>query len=233
MSVAIMQPYFFPYLGYFQLVQAADHFVFYDDVMFIKKGWINRNRILMQGNDFLFSIPLEKQSQHKSIRQSTVAYGTEFPSKWLQQIESAYKKAPHFQEVLELIHRVIQENPVSIADLAAKSVMETWTYLGLEQKFYMSSELKTKPDVDRALRLIHITQELGDSHYINAVNGQSLYDKPLFAAQGVQLDFLSPKLQPYPQGNQSEFMAGLSMIDVLMWNSREEVIQQLKNFDLI
>jgi len=111
--------------------------------------------------------------------------------------------------------------------------METWTYLGLEQKFYMSSELKTKPDVDRALRLIHITQELGDSHYINAVNGQSLYDKPLFAAQGVQLDFLSPKLQPYPQGNQSEFMAGLSMIDVLMWNSREEVIQQLKNFDLI
>jgi hypothetical protein len=233
MSVAIMQPYFFPYLGYFQLVQAADHFVFYDDVMFIKKGWINRNRILMQGNDFLFSIPLEKQSQHKSIRQSTVAYGTEFPSKWLQQIESAYKKAPHFQEVLELIHRVIQENPVSIADLAAKSVMETWTYLGLEQKFYMSSELKTKPDVDRALRLIHITQELGDSHYINAVNGQSLYDKPLFAAQGVQLDFLSPKLQPYPQGIQSEFMAGLSMIDVLMWNSREEVIQQLKNFDLI
>lgn len=233
MSVAIMQPYFFPYLGYFQLVQAADHFVFYDDVMFIKKGWINRNRILMHGNDFLFSIPLEKQSQHKSIRKSTVAYGAEFPSKWLQQIESAYKKAPHFQEVLELIHRVIQENPVSIADLAAKSVMETWTYLGLEQKFYMSSELKTKPDVDRALRLIHITQELGDSHYINAVNGQSLYDKPFFAAQGVQLDFLSPKLQPYPQGNQSEFMAGLSMIDVLMWNSKEEVIQQVKNFDLI
>ncbi|MEN9363182.1 MAG: hypothetical protein RI903_490, partial [Bacteroidota bacterium] len=183
MSVAIMQPYFFPYLGYFQLVQAADHFVFYDDVMFIKKGWINRNRILMQGNDFLFSIPLEQQSQHKSIRQSTVAYGTEFPSKWLQQIESAYKKAAHYQEVLELIRRVIQEKPVSIADLAAKSVMETWAYLGLEQKFYMSSELKTKPDVDRALRLIHITQELGDSHYINAVNGQSLYDKPFFAAQ--------------------------------------------------
>lgn len=233
MSVAIMQPYFFPYLGYFQLVQAADHFVFYDDVMFIKKGWINRNRILMHGNDFLFSIPLEKQSQHKSIRQSTLAYGTEFPSKWLQQIESAYKKAAHYQEVLELIHRVIQEKPASIADLAAKSVMETWAYLGLEQKFYMSSELKTKPDVDRALRLIHITQELGDSHYINAVNGQALYDKPFFAAQGVQLDFLSPKLQPYPQGNQSEFMAGLSMIDVLMWNSKEEVIQQLKNFELI
>lgn len=233
MSVAIMQPYFFPYLGYFQLVQAADHFVFYDDVMFIKKGWINRNRILMQGNDFLFSIPLEKQSQHKSIRQSTVAYGAEFPSKWLQQIESAYKKAPHFQEVLELIHRVIQEKPASIADLAAKSVMETWAYLGLEQKFYMSSELKTKPDVDRALRLIHITQELGDSHYINAVNGQSLYEKPFFAAQGVQLDFLSPQLKPYPQGNQSEFMAGLSMIDVLMWNSKEEVVRQLKNFDLI
>lgn len=233
MSVAIMQPYFFPYLGYFQLVQAADHFVFYDDVMFIKKGWINRNRILMQGNEFLFSIPLEKQSQHKSIRQSTVAYGTEFPGKWLQQIESAYKKAPHFQDVLELIHQVIQEKPTSIADLAAKSVMETWTFLGLEKKFYMSSELKTEPDDERALRLIHITQELGESHYINAVNGQILYDKQFFKEHGVQLDFLSPKLRSYPQGNQLEFMAGLSMIDILMWNSKEAVVQQLKNFDLV
>ncbi|MEY4611921.1 MAG: hypothetical protein RL246_2240 [Bacteroidota bacterium] len=233
MSVAIMQPYFFPYLGYFQLVQAADHFVFYDDVMFIKKGWINRNRILMQGNEFLFSIPLEKQSQHKSIRHSTVAYGTEFPNKWLQQIESAYKKAPNFQEVFELILQVIQEKPASVADLAAKSVMETWTYLGLEKKFYLSSELTTKPDADRALRLIHLTQELGESHYINAVNGQSLYDKSFFAEHGVQLDFLSPKLQPYAQGNQAEFTAGLSMIDVLMWNSKEAVVHQLKNFDLI
>ena len=233
MSVAIMQPYFFPYVGYFQLVQAADHFVFYDDVMFIKKGWINRNRILIQGNEFLFSIPLEKQSQHKSIRQSTVAYGTEFPAKWLQQIESAYKKAPHFQVVFELIHRVIQEKPASIADLAAKSIMETWTYLGLEKKFYMSSELNTEPDGDRALRLIHITQELGESHYINAVNGQSLYDKLFFKEHGVQLDFLSPRLQPYKQGNSLEFKAGISMIDVLMWNSKEEVAQQLKNFDLI
>ncbi|MFM1836501.1 MAG: hypothetical protein RJA04_1189, partial [Bacteroidota bacterium] len=78
MSVAIMQPYFFPYLGYFQLVQAVDDFVFYDDVMFIKKGWINRNRILLQGREFLFTIPLEKQSQNKTIRESRVAWETDF-----------------------------------------------------------------------------------------------------------------------------------------------------------
>ncbi len=232
MSVAIMQPYFFPYLGYFQLVQAADHFVFYDDVMFIKKGWINRNRILMQGNEFLFSIPLEKQSQHKSIRQSTIAYGSEFPNKWLQQIESAYKKAPYFQEVFALIHQVIQDKPDSIADLAAKSVMETWNYLGLEHCFYQSSALKTSPDTDRALRLIHITQELGDSHYINAINGQMLYDKDFFAKHGVKLDFLSPSLNAYPQGTQNTFLAGLSIIDVLMWNSKEEVVKQLQNYQL-
>jgi hypothetical protein len=111
--------------------------------------------------------------------------------------------------------------------------METWTYLGLDKKFYLSSELTTKPDADRALRLIQLTQELGESHYINAVNGQSLYDKAFFAEHGVQLDFLSPTLQPYAQGNQAEFKAGLSIIDVLMWNSKEAVVEQLKNFDLI
>ena len=95
MAVAIMQPYFFPYLGYFQLVQSVDHFVFYDDVMFIKKGWINRNRILIQGDEFLFTIPLEKQSQNKTIRESTVSWGKEFPNKFMNQLDSAYKKAPN------------------------------------------------------------------------------------------------------------------------------------------
>lgn len=228
-----MQPYFFPYLGYFQLVQAVDHFVFYDDVMFIKKGWINRNRILMQGNEFLFTIPLEKQSQNKTIRESTVSWGKEFPSKFMNQLDSAYKKAPNYTEVRGLVEQVLNRKFESLADLASESVQATWAYLGLEKKFYQSSQLSVSEDLGRAERLIEITKSLGESSYINAVNGQELYEKGFFKENGIDLHFLKPNLNPYLQGTTKEFVNGLSMIDVLMWNNKEEVVQWLGDSQLI
>ena len=233
MSVAIMQPYFFPYLGYFQLVQAVDHFVFYDDVMFIKKGWINRNRILMQGNEFLFTIPLEKQSQNKTIRESTVSWGKEFPNKFMNQLDSTYKKAPNYAEVRDLVEQVLNRKFESLADLASESVQATWAYLGLEKKFYQSSQLSVSEDLGRAERLIEITKSLGESSYINAVNGQELYEKGFFKEKGIDLHFLKPNLNPYSQGNTKEFVNGLSMIDVLMWNNKEGVVQWLGDSQLI
>ena len=233
MSVAIMQPYFFPYLGYFQLVQAVDYFVFYDDVMFIKKGWINRNRILMQGNEFLFTIPLEKQSQNKTIRESTVSWGKEFPNKFMNQLDSAYKKAPNYAEVRGLVEQVLNRKFESLADLASESVQATWAYLGLEKKFYQSSQLSVSEDLGRAERLIEITKSLGESSYINAVNGQELYEKGFFKENGIDLHFLKPNLSPYLQGTTKEFVNGLSMIDVLMWNNKEKVVQWLGDSQLI
>ena len=233
MAVAIMQPYFFPYLGYFQLVQSVDHFVFYDDVMFIKKGWINRNRILMQGNEFLFTIPLEKQSQNKTIRESSISWGKEFPDKFMNQLDSAYKKAPNYAEVRALVVQVLHNQCESLADLATESVQATWAYLGLEKKFYLSSELPVSKDLGRAERLMEITKSLGESSYINAINGQELYEKSLFKECGIELHFLKPNLSSYPQGTSKEFVHGLSMIDVLMWNKKEDVIQWLKDYQLI
>lgn len=233
MSVAIMQPYFFPYLGYFQLAQAVDQFVFYDDVMFIKKGWINRNRILMQGDEFLFTIPLEKQSQNKTIRQSTISWGNEFPDKFMNQLDSSYKKAPHYSKVRKLVERVLNKKFESLADLASCSVQETWSYLGLEKKFHLSSELLVSEDLGRAERLIEITKSLGESAYINAINGQELYKKDFFKKNGIDLSFLKPSLAPYFQGNTKEFISGLSIIDVLMWNDEEEVVKCLADFRLI
>ncbi|RXK48187.1 WbqC family protein [Aquirufa rosea] len=233
MSVAIMQPYFFPYLGYFQLVQAVDDFVFYDDVMFIKKGWINRNQILLQNKSFLFTIPLEKQSQNKSIRESNIAWGSEFPNKWLQQLQSAYKKAPQYVPVMELIESILQKKTETIADLAADSVMATWQYLNLEKRFHFSSQMNVSRELERAERLISITESLGSKHYINAKNGQELYQKEYFAQHGVQLNFLNQSLPSYSQGNLSNFLPGLSMIDVLMWNSNEDIKSMLAAFTLI
>jgi hypothetical protein len=232
MAVAIMQPYFFPYLGYFQLVQAVDHFVLYDDVMFIKKGWINRNRIWMQGQDFMFTIPLEKQSQNKTIRESTVAWNSEFPSKFLVQLRSAYKKAPYVEVVMSLIEGVLAEKPASLADLAGSSVKATWDYLGLKKAFYYSSTRSIPVELGRADRLMEITKSFGESVYINAANGKALYDKPSFAKHGVELKFIESELPVYSQGNNPDFLAGLSMIDVLMWNDIPRVREMLTSYTL-
>ncbi|MFM6938753.1 MAG: WbqC family protein [Aquirufa sp.] len=232
MSVAIMQPYFFPYLGYFQLVQAVDDFVFYDDVMFIKKGWINRNRILMQGKEFLFTIPLEKQSQNKTIRETNVAWGPEFPTKLIVQLHAAYKKSPFFDQVMPRIEALFAQKPESMAELAGKSIELVWQYLGLEKRFHYSSELADSQAEGRAERLIHLTKKLGASQYINALNGQSLYEKDFFAAKGVDLSFIRPILLPYAQGKSNDFIPGLSMIDVLMWNDPNQIKLMLGNYTL-
>jgi hypothetical protein len=232
MAVAIMQPYFFPYLGYFQLVQAVDDFVFYDDVMFIKKGWINRNRILMQGNEFLFTIPLEKQSQNKSIRDSQVAWGPEFPGKLLSQLESAYKKSPHYEKVMPLIRQLLSQQTGSMAELAGKSIELVWQYLGQEKRFHYSSQMIDSQVDGRAERLIHVTKILGSTQYINALNGQSLYEKDFFAAHGVELQFIKPTLSAYMQGKSLDFISGLSIIDVLMWNEPSVILKMLNNYTL-
>jgi hypothetical protein len=187
----------------------------------------------MQGNEFLFTIPLEKQSQNKTIRESTVSWGKEFPSKFMNQLDSAYKKAPNYAEVRDLVEQVLNRKFESLADLASESVQATWAYLGLEKKFYQSSQLSVSEDFGRAERLIEITKSLGESSYINAVNGQELYEKGFFKEKGIDLHFLKPNLNPYSQGNTKEFVNGLSMIDVLMWNNKEEVVQWLGDSQLI
>ena len=141
MSIAIMQPYIFPYLGYFQLINAVDDFVFYDDVHFIKRGWINRNQILVNGNEFLFSVPLIKASQNKLINEIEV----KLDEKWLVQfyltLEQNYVHAPYFKETFQLIKRVFSSEFITISDLAIASVKLVTEYIGLKTK------LDIKPDI--------------------------------------------------------------------------------------
>jgi hypothetical protein len=128
---------------------------------------------------------------------------------------------------------VLLGNFESLADLASESVQATWAYLGLEKKFYQSSELGISAELGRAERLIEITKFLGESSYINAVNGQELYEKGFFKENGIDLHFLKPNLKPYLQGQTKEFVQGLSIIDILMWNEKEEVVEFLVDFELI
>ena len=124
-SVAVMQPYVFPFIGYFQLINSVDHFVFYDDVNFMKKGWINRNRIVINKNDFQFTISLEKISQFRKIKEIKVLSD----NKLLKRIEQAYKKAPYFDEVYPLLKNILEIQSESIAHLAGAMGKKIWILL--------------------------------------------------------------------------------------------------------
>jgi len=230
MSIAVMQPYIFPYLGYFQLIDAVDTFVFYDDVHFIKRGWINRNKILVNGAEFLFSIPVVKASQNKLINEIEV----NITPKWLQQFYATltqnYKNAPYFEDVFQLIKKVFSKEYSSISDLAIESVVQISNYLELPTRFEISSErYGASIGMDKADRLISICKKKGSDTYINPSGGKELYYKDYFESKGISLSFIENDLVPYTQFS-GDFVQGLSIIDVLMFNSNEATRRLIDNY---
>jgi hypothetical protein len=233
MKVAIMQPYIFPYLGYFQLIKAVDTFVFYDDVNFIKKGWVNRNKILVNGKEGFITVPLKKASQNKLIKDIDVLIDEVWLQQFFKTLEQNYKKAPYFESTYKLIKAVFEKPYTSISDLAILSVMEVSYYLGIDISFKESSiAFPETMGHERAKRLQQITQLCRSSHYVNPQGGKILYNKMDFKLKGVTLSFIDNQLLPYKQYNH-EFVNGLSIIDVLMFNSKAEVKKMLNNYQLI
>ncbi len=232
MKVAIMQPYIFPYIGYFQMVNAVDAFVFYDDVNYINRGWINRNRILIQGEAKYFTIPLIKSSQNKLINEIEIDAQSRNFNKIIKAIHIAYKKAPFFTETFEIVNRVLEKEYGTIADLAMESVKQCADYLGISTNFYKSSahfpETKGR---EKAERLQAICKHLDADMYINAIGGQELYSKEDFVRQAIELYFIKSLPMEYKQFK-NNFVPWLSIIDVLMFNSKEKVKVFLNAYDL-
>jgi hypothetical protein len=234
MKLGIMQPYIFPYLGYFQLIQAVDKFVIYDDVSFIKQGWINRNQLLVNKQKYIFQIPVHHISSYKSIKQTLVA---DKPHNWekklLRTIEQAYSKAPHFDQVYYLVKDVISEKQnSSIADLACNSIKAVLRYLNLERVIVESSEVYNNSELRSEVRVIDICKKEGAAIYINAIGGQELYRKSNFDQHGISLYFIEPKLSEYQQLN-NEFIPGLSIIDIMMYCNKEVICKMLTEYELI
>ncbi len=231
-SVAVMQPYFFPYLGYFQLVNAVDHFVFYDDVNFITNGWIHRNRILIDGKPKYFTIPCKKASQNKLINEIDHALDEKKRKKLLKQIKYSYGKAPFFENVYPIIEEVLTSNHEKVSKLAAESILQCSKYLGIDTDFKFSSMEYENTNLERADRLIDITKKEGAKVYINALGGTELYDKEYFKKQEVRLCFLNPELPEYGQFD-NPFVPNLSIIDVIMLNAPDKVSRYLENYELM
>ena len=234
MKLAVMQPYVFPYIGYFQLVNAVDIFVFYDDVNYMKKGWINRNRILVNNQDFIFSIPLNKVSQNNTIKETLISSENFeiLKLKFLQTIESNYKKAPFYNEVSSIIRNIFSKNYYSISELAIESVIIISNYLKLRTTFIISSKRYDNQYLLRQDRLIDICRKESATHYINAIGGQELYKKEEFMQEGIQLDFIKSLSIEYKQFT-NDFIPWLSIIDVLMFNDIDTVKLMLNKYELI
>lgn len=232
MKIAIMQPYIFPYIGYFQLINAVDKFIFYDDVNYIKRGWINRNQILINGEAKLFTIPLIKASQNKLIKEINIGLNEKWTKQFLSTLEFNYKKAPYFKETFELVERVLNYNATSISDMAINSNIVIAEYLSLTTSFEVSSKLYSNTKgMAKADRLIEICKINNAIDYINPSGGNVLYDKEYFLEKGVSLYFIDNKIIPYQQFN-NDFVGGLSMIDLLMFNNKNEIIEMLNQYQL-
>jgi len=230
MKLAIMQPYIFPYIGYFQLINAADKFVFYDDVTFIKQGWINRNNILLNGKKYLFTIPVKNISSFAAINET---YVSDKPFSWgkklLSTFTQAYNKAPFFNEVFPLIEKVMSgSSNQSISSVAKDSIISVMQYLNMQTEIVESSSIYNNSELKSEERIIDICQKENADTYINAPGGMALYQAKHFEVIKTILSFLEVVLERYHQF-ENEFVPGLSIIDVLMFNSVEEVRSMLAN----
>lgn len=229
MNIAIMQPYLFPYLGYFQLIQATNIFVVYDDVNFIKGGWINRNYIIGNSDKHRITLPLIGASPNKLINQIEISS----QQKILQTIRHNYRKAPQFEAVYPVLVEILSQKTDNLAVFLDYQLRYLCSYLGIERKIWIvSSDIKKDPELRGEDRVLAICEELGGTHYINMPGGKHLYKSLHFSKRGLQLSFLEPQPIHYQQfGNQ--FEPNLSIIDVMMFNDISQCAKLLKKYNLV
>jgi len=224
-----MQPYFFPYIGYWQLLSTADTFVIYDDVNFIKQGYINRNSILVGSETQRITLEVIGASSNKLINEMQVGNNAK---KLLKGIDQAYKKAPQYEKVFPLIQNILENPEKNLAKFVGNSLIQIAKYLDCDTKIRYSSDIKKDNQLKAQAKILDICHHLDASHYINAIGGQKLYNKEVFEANNIDLKFLETELTEYKQFK-NEFVPYLSIIDILMFNSKKNIQNMLNNYKLI
>ena len=232
MKIGIMQPYFFPYIGYWQLLNAVDKYVIYDDVNYIKGGWINRNRILINKEAKYFNVKLNGASPNKLINEVEISNDNIWQKKLLKTVEENYKKAPFFKEVFPIIEKIIENDEKNLAKYLEFSIKEICKYLDIKTELILSSDLKKDNSLKGKDKVIAICKELKGIEYYNAIGGQELYSFEEFKSNGIELKFLKTEEINYQQFS-NEFVPYLSSLDVMMFNSKEKVKEFLNNYSLV
>ena len=227
-----MQPYFLPYIGYFQLIKAADVFVLYDNIKYTKKGWINRNRMLQNGSDVMFSLPLKKDSDSLDVVQRELA--ADFNrDKLLNQFRGAYQKAPYFHQTMLLIEDIIRFEDTNLFANLYNSIVQICNYLGIKTNIRISSTINIDHTLQGQDKVLALCQATDAKAYLNAIGGIELYSKKIFQDKGISLEFIKSLPFEYKQFDMP-FVPWLSVLDVLMFNPRDHVKNCVNaNYELI
>lgn len=229
MKVAVMQPYFLPYLGYWQLLACVDRFVLFDDVHFPKKGYVNRNSMLDRGEPRRFTLALKKASQNKLINEIEVGDNRRQVYASLLQ---AYRQAPFVDAVEPLLRQLVLNPENNLARYVGRSIMLLADHLGLDAEILYSSDIDKPAGLRCQEKVIDLVRRMEADHYVNAIGGRELYQPQRFAEAGLKLSFLQPRLRAYDQGG-APFVPNLSVVDALMFNSPKQVRAMLDDYELI
>lgn len=229
MTLGIMQPYFMPYIGYWQLMAAVDKYVVYDDVNFIKRGWVNRNNILLNGEPYMFSVALSGASQNKLFNEIDII--DDF-SKLKKTLHHSYNKAPYYEKTMRLLDEILEYPDKNLAHFLYHSFSVMLNYLDVQTELIMSSSVDKDNSLKGQDKILDICRVLQADIYINAIGGQELYNYDDFIKNRIELKFLKPNSITYHQ-YKNELVPNLSIIDLLMFNGKIETKQLLYEYTLI
>ena len=226
-----MQPYFLPYLGYWQLLAAVDQFVVYDNIEYTKKGWINRNRFLRNGSDAFFTLPLKKGSDFLTVAERSLADDFD-PRTLLNQLAAAYRKAPFCDAVFPVLEAIVTAAPRNLFEYLHHSIQATAGYLEIATPIVLSSTVPIDHGLRSEQKVLALCGALRADRYLNPIGGQDLYSRSAFQAQDIVLGFLRTRPVEYPQFG-GAFVANLSILDVMMFNSKAGVRAMLGEYDVV
>lgn len=231
-TLAIMQPYFFPYIGYWQLIHAADCFVIYDDVNYINRGWINRNRLLINGEPTFITLPLRQASQNKKICDIDLSHASEWLKKLSRMVEVTYKKSPYFADTFPVVEKLLAYESSNLANYLAHQLQTLAGFMGIGTQFVVTSRVYGNNDLAAQDRIIDICKREQADIYINAQGGRGLYDAEAFREGGIDLRFIAMRALPYKQ-RAPVFVPYLSIIDALMEDGPDQLRQHLDAFNYV
>jgi len=232
MKIGIMQPYFFPYIGYFALINSVERFVLYDDVAYIKNGWINRNRIKVGNGVHYMTVPVTNASTNYFINEVRIVNYDNFKIKLFKTLEMNYKKAPSYIKIVDLLADIFHGRFDYINDLNREALFGVTRYLDINTEMIISSGIKKNKELKAEAKVIDICKILDGDVYINPIGGQELYSKENFQKAGIRLKFVSMNDIIYKQG-EGDFIPNLSIIDVLMWNTKDDLKSMLNDYVLL
>lgn len=226
-----MQPYFLPYLGYWQLLAAVDRLIVYDNIQYTKQGWINRNRFLRNGADAFFTVPLKKASASLNVADRFIADDFD-PVALLNPLASAYRRAPFFTTVFPLVEAILTAAPRNLFEYLLHGLVTTAAFLEIRTPIVVSSTVAIDHGLKAEHKVLALCRALGATRYVNAIGGRELYAVPAFAEHGIDLKFIQSRPIAYRQYD-DPFVPGLSIVDVLMFNSKDAVHAMLGAYDLV